>query len=88
MSDLILPLGHAFTAEPGDGDCTTVVAGAPCDAEADDHAAREPFYCDAETPATREDPAEYCEELVDHEGDLCPRHEPADEPEFERGDEW
>jgi hypothetical protein len=31
--------------------------------------------CAAETPATREDPAEGCEALVENEGEYCPRHE-------------
>jgi hypothetical protein len=35
--------------------------------------------CAAATPATREDPAEGCETLVENEGDYCPRHEPADD---------
>ncbi|QDK01933.1 hypothetical protein SEA_VIBAKI_53 [Arthrobacter phage Vibaki] len=35
--------------------------------------------CAAETPATREDPAEGCETPVENEGDYCPRHEPADD---------
>jgi hypothetical protein len=35
--------------------------------------------CAASTPATREDPAEGCETPVEHEGDYCPRHEPADD---------
>jgi hypothetical protein len=37
------------------------------------------FTCAAETPATREDPAEGCETPVENEGDYCPKHEPADD---------
>jgi len=32
------------------------------------------FTCAQTTPATREDPAEGCEEPVETEGDYCPRH--------------
>jgi hypothetical protein len=35
--------------------------------------------CAATRPATWEDPAEGCETPVEHEGDYCPRHEPADD---------
>lgn len=35
--------------------------------------------CAMTWPATREDPAEGCETPVEHEGDYCPRHEPADD---------
>lgn len=39
----------------------------------------EPIYCSAQTyHATRDNPAEWCEELVDEHGDLCPIHEEAD----------
>lgn len=36
----------------------------------------ETFYCSAQTyRATRHDPAEYCEEEVDEDGDLCAGHQ-------------
>lgn len=39
----------------------------------------EQIYCPAQTyPQTRDNPAEYCEELVSDYGDFCPRHEECD----------
>jgi len=39
-----------------------------------------PIYCIAETyAATRETPAEYCENEVEHDGDFCARHEHLDD---------
>lgn len=39
----------------------------------------EPIYCHAQTyPATRDNPAEFCEEEVEQEGDLCARHDEDD----------
>lgn len=53
-------------------------------------AAEEVFYCDVQTRAASwhvdPEPAEYCEEEVENEGDRCTRHEPEDEPEYERED--
>lgn len=37
------------------------------------------FHCPVEYPATRWDPSEGCEEEVDNEGDLCPKHEAENE---------
>ena len=38
------------------------------------------FYCPVQTyPQTREMPAEWCDELVSEEGDLCERHDYTDE---------
>ena len=37
------------------------------------------YYCTAETyPQTRETPAEWCDELVSEEGDLCELHDTED----------
>lgn len=36
-------------------------------------------HCPVEFPATRSDPGYGCEEEVDNEGDLCPRHESENE---------
>lgn len=37
------------------------------------------FYCPVQTyPQTRETPAEWCDELVSEEGDLCERHDTED----------
>ncbi|MDQ0854828.1 hypothetical protein QFZ79_002939 [Arthrobacter sp. V4I6] len=48
----------------------------------------ETIYCDVQVRAASwyvdPEPAEYCEEKVENEGDLCPKHEPDDEPEYER----
>jgi len=39
----------------------------------------DPIYCPAQTyAATRDTPAEYCDELVSDYGDLCPEHEEDD----------
>lgn len=49
----------------------------------------EVFYCSAETyRQTRETPAEYCEEEVDNEGDLCHYHDDDLEPEPDNFDDW
>ena len=38
-----------------------------------------PIYCPAQIfPATRLEPAEYCENEVEDYGDLCPEHEESD----------
>lgn len=45
----------------------------------------EPIYCPAETyRQTRDNPAEYCEEEVENEGDLCSRHEADDRDDYDR----
>lgn len=39
----------------------------------------EPIYCPAQTyRATRDSPAEFCEEEVEDYGDLCPKHDEDD----------
>lgn len=39
----------------------------------------DPIYCAAQTyRQTRDNPAEYCENEVDQEGDLCARHDEDD----------
>ncbi len=46
----------------------------------------DPIYCPVMTyPQTRESPAEWCEEVVEVEGDLCTGHDVDDEAP-ERGD--
>lgn len=58
---------------------------------ADTENTEETFYCSAQTyRATRYDPAEYCEEEVDNDGDLCRGHqmeEDGPDPDDAR-DEW
>jgi len=39
----------------------------------------EPIYCPAQTyRQTRDQPAEYCDELVSDHGDMCARHDEYD----------
>jgi hypothetical protein len=39
----------------------------------------DPIYCPAQTyRQTRDEPAEYCTEEVENEGDLCDRHDEDD----------
>lgn len=39
----------------------------------------DPIYCPAQTHRqTRDNPAEYCDELVSEHGDLCERHDEDD----------
>lgn len=39
----------------------------------------DPIFCPVQTyPQTREMPAEFCDELVSEEGDLCELHDEAD----------
>lgn len=83
MSDLILPLGHAFVGVDGneDDECFYRAPGDPsyCTEPAEEHEPREPIYCPAQTfRQTRYEPAEYCENQVPNEGDLCSKHEEYD----------
>ncbi len=47
----------------------------------------DPLYCPAQTyRGSRLEPSEYCEELVESDGDFCPAHEEEDrsDDEYER----
>lgn len=70
---------HCLGAWP----CLTVSAIADAEEainEAEEEANREVYHCGFRTyAASINGPAEYCENEVEHEGDLCPVHEEPDD---------